>query len=261
MTDTVETPVEAVETVDAVETAPEPTEAVESKARRLGWRPKEEFKGDEGRWVDADTFVKRGEEILPIVQANNKALEKEIKGLKATLKEFADNYTRVEQRAYATALRDLEARQAQAVEDNDVQAVRQITREMADLNKEVRDPEPATPTEDPLLTDWKDDNPWFGQDAIMRGAAVEIVNELIADGVTDLGRQLRAVDKRMREAFPQKFGNARRAAPQTVEGGVSRARTGAKTINDLPPEARATALRWERQGLMTVAQYVKDYQF
>src|SRR5687768_16654653 len=48
---------------------------VEDKARRMGWRPRAEYGGDPTRWVDAETFVRRGDEILPFVQANNRKLE------------------------------------------------------------------------------------------------------------------------------------------------------------------------------------------
>jgi len=257
MSEAPESAVEAVEAPPVEQAAPEPVEAVEDKARRLGWRPKEEFKGDEERWIDADTFVKRGEEILPIVQANNKALEKEVANLKKTLKEFSAHHTKVEQRAYQAALRDLEARQAAAVEANDLGEVREITRELAELGKEVA----PGPTEDPALTDWKDDNPWFGKDPIMRAAAVAIVDELIADGVTSLNKQLAAVDKRIREEFPHKFTNPRRSQAAAVEGSSTPRRPAGKTFADLPPEAKAMALKWEKQGLLTREQFTKEYQW
>lgn len=257
MTEAPESAVEPVEAAPVDQLPPEPVEAVEDKARRLGWRPKEEFRGDETRWIDADTFVKRGEEVLPIIQANNKALEKEVANLKKTLKEFSAHHSQVEQRAYKAALRDLEARQAAAVEANDLGEVREITREIADLGRE------AAPTnrEDPALTDWKDENPWFGKDPIMRAAAVAIVDGLIADGVTNLDRQLSAVDKRIREEFPHKFTNPRRSQAAAVEGSSTPRRTPGKTLADLPPEARAAAIKWDKQGILPIAQYLKEYQW
>lgn len=39
--------------------------ALEAEARRGGWRPKEEWRGDPNIWVDASTFVKRGREMAP----------------------------------------------------------------------------------------------------------------------------------------------------------------------------------------------------
>ena len=50
----------------AEDATPQPAET-EDKARRLGWVPKEEFKGDPENWRSADEFMARGEQLLPIV--------------------------------------------------------------------------------------------------------------------------------------------------------------------------------------------------
>ena len=41
--------------------------AVEQEARTLGWVPQEDFRGDKSRWVDAETFVQRGHEIMDLL--------------------------------------------------------------------------------------------------------------------------------------------------------------------------------------------------
>lgn len=49
--------------------------ALEARARELGWSPKDKWKGDPKAWIDAKSFVRRGEEILPILRANNRKQE------------------------------------------------------------------------------------------------------------------------------------------------------------------------------------------
>ncbi len=39
------------------------------RAKELGWRDKSEYKGPEDRWVEPEEFVRRGEEVLPIVKS------------------------------------------------------------------------------------------------------------------------------------------------------------------------------------------------
>jgi hypothetical protein len=39
------------------------------RAKELGWRDKNEYKGPEDRWVEPNEFVRRGEEVLPIVKS------------------------------------------------------------------------------------------------------------------------------------------------------------------------------------------------
>lgn len=248
--------------------APAPT--IEDQARDMGWRPKEEFKGEEGRWVDAETFVKRGEEILPIVKANAKkdrealeAAKAEIAEMRKTFSEFKQYHSQTEKRAHDRARKELERELAEAIEAKDFAAVRSITDDIASLSKDVRTDDQgqpyATPDHAKALNQWKGENAWFGSDSVMTAAANAIANELEASGVKGAD-QLAEVAKRIRAEFPHKFENERRKAPPAVEG-ASPPRKASKGWNDLPPEAKATADRWVKQGLLTREQFVKDYQW
>ena len=62
---------------EVVQEAPE-VNPVEEEARAQGWVGKDEFRGSDDDWVDADTFVKRGKEIMPILRKNNEKLLKEL---------------------------------------------------------------------------------------------------------------------------------------------------------------------------------------
>lgn len=244
----------------------EPT--IEDAAREMGWRPKEEFKGDPEKWVEAETFVKRGEEILPILKAQSKkdrealkAATDQIAEMKKTFSEFKQYHTQTEKRAYERAMKDLEARQAQAVEDNDLKAVREITREMTDLSKDVqtdRNGDDLQKNQEAAFNDWLPDNPWFKKDPVLRGAAIAIADELAADGLTDPVKQMAKVTERIKAEFPQKFENERRKGPAAVEGG-SPPRKAAKGWSDLPPDAKAFAERMVKQGLITKEAYARDY--
>jgi hypothetical protein len=97
--------VEAAEAAEAVETndtgAQEAHQETEDKALRMGWVPKDQFKGAPEKWTDAETFIKRGEEFLPFLKANNRKLEKALENatadlaeMKKTLKEFGDFHSK-----------------------------------------------------------------------------------------------------------------------------------------------------------------------
>jgi len=47
--------------------APEVDEETLAEAKRQGWVPEDEFNGPEGKWVDAETFVKKGKEDQRII--------------------------------------------------------------------------------------------------------------------------------------------------------------------------------------------------
>jgi hypothetical protein len=58
---------------------------VETRAKSMGWIPKEEFKGDESNWRPANEFVERAETLLPIVKATSKKFEDKANALETTV--------------------------------------------------------------------------------------------------------------------------------------------------------------------------------
>lgn len=248
--------------------APEPT--VEDRARDMGWRPLSEFKGDESRFVDAETFVKKGEEVLPIVKANARKAEEalakataEIAEMKDSFREFKKYHSQTEQRALTQARKELEREMSEAVEAKDHRAVREIADDMAALSRDVQTDDQgnpyATPDHAKAVSSWKAENVWFGSDAAMTGAANAIASELEQQGVKGAD-QLAEVAKRIRAEFPHKFENERRTAPAAVEGSTPTRKAG-KGRADLPAEARTAMDKWVKSGLLTEAQFLKDYQW
>ena len=58
------------------------TPEVQAQAEAMGWIPPTRFRGDPERFIDADAYIKRGEEILPIVKEQNKRLQAELAALR-----------------------------------------------------------------------------------------------------------------------------------------------------------------------------------
>ena len=106
---------------------------VEQEALQLGWIPQDQFRGDPAKWTDAETFVTRGKEILPILRKNNEKLQGTVehlgqevttlKGALATANEAMGEFRRYHEetakRAYDSAVRDLRAQKLVALEDGD----------------------------------------------------------------------------------------------------------------------------------------------
>lgn len=253
------------EAAEAVETAETETDdiaqspPVEDEARRLGWRPKDEFKGDESKWIDAETFVAKGREILPIVQANNKALEKKVAEMEKTMAEAREFFSKSEKRAYEAALKDIEARMDAAVDAGDVATARAITKEATELAAEMKAaPKPDAPKANPVFDSWMEENPWFNVDDDLTAYA----RGLSFPAGTPDDEQLKLIAAKVKKAFPHKFENARRAQPAAVEGAANGSRKAAKGWADLPPEARAQADRFIKSGFVKDRDaYVKDYQW
>ena len=259
-----EAPIEEPETQEETQT-PEPRD-FETEARRHGWTPKEEFKGDPDKWVDAETFARRADEVMPFLKKQNNALKGEIRDLKKEFRRVSEFYSASEKRQYERALKDLQAKHDIAVESGDVQASREVMSEMEDLRTNAPQPvvvpddeDDDAPNPQAEFAEWVEKNDWYVTDDKKRAYADIQANALGQADKYPGGRTawLKELETRVNRKFS---GNS---APSPVNGGGNRAAAskGGKTYNDLPPEAKAIADKWDRQGLMKKADYVKNYQW
>lgn len=224
--------------------------SAEDRALMMGWTPKDQFKGDPDKWVDAETFVKRGEEFLPFLKANNRRLEQALERANAKIAQMdtglakaIQQLSKAEQRAYTRAKAELEAELEQYATAGDAAGVKAVTQDLVALERETAEKadEPAAEADEPeYFTEWKSENPWFGKDKAMTAAAKAFGDDAVAEGYT--GKALvKEVDRRVREEFPHKFTkpeNPNRKAPAAVEGTGATIRPRGKTFADLPPEAK-----------------------
>lgn len=236
--------------------------SVEDRAMAMGWTPKGQFKGDPERWVDAETFVKRGEEFLPFLKANNARLEKALERTRADLARLAEHHSRTAEREYQRAYNDIQARLDAAAEAGDVQGVREATDELVQLSKDTEKGGKAEGGVNPDFEAWKGDNDWYGKDKALSAAFDALCLEVAEEGYTKPKAGLKEATNRLREAFPEKFAkptNPLRNGPAAVEAGGAGARRAGKSRADLPADARSFMDRMVKQGLMTEAAYLKDF--
>jgi len=253
------------EVIIADEVSPE----IEAEAKRMGWTPKDQFKGDPDKWRGADEFVERGRNMLPIVRATVKKQEREIAELKQSMKEFGEFHTKTEQRAYAQAMADLKQQRADAIAAGDGVAFDKIDGAIDDLKKDIETKaKPAkTDDSDPVFDDWKTKNKWL-DDPKMEAFGNAAANYLRSTGEKSTGADfLELVTKEVKAKFPDKFENPRRTSAPSVEGGAPAARSGGKSFADMPAEARAACERMARNGYADKpkeaaafkAEYVKTF--
>jgi hypothetical protein len=272
------------ENVTSNEVAPE----VRQEAESQGWVPKEKFRGNEADWVDADTFVKRGREILPILRKNNENLIKDLNATKEQLKEFrqaAEEFKQFQREAYERKASEYEKRiqeikesRAQAISDGDGQKVNalddaldQAKDELKEAKQAVKDaevvvkaPEPTQAEIDPGLQAWLDRNTWFGEDKRMTAVVNGIGESLRLEFPMLKGQPfLDKLDEVLAEEFPTKFGK-KQSPSSRVESGSgrqSRGSSNAQSYDNLPPDAKAACDRFVKQKLMTREQYVADFDW
>jgi hypothetical protein len=239
----------------------------ESEARKHGWTPKEEFRGDANKWVDAETFVKRADEVMPFLQKQNKALKREIDDLKRTMKQAQEFYTKAEKRAYNQALADLEARHADAVETGDVAAAKKVMADMRSLESEFTLDAPTINAEPEFdekaaraeLAEWVEKTGWYGPDE-SRTKYADMQADLMGPAKDWPGGQ-KAWLAELEQRVDRKFTAPK---PSVANPGGSRpgARGGSKAYADLPADAKRQCDRFVKMiPGFTREQFCKDYDW
>lgn len=217
---------------------------IEARARRQGWRPLAEYRGPAGKWVDAETFLERGEQFLPFVRkdleqsrAEVARMGSEIDGLRRTVEEqkqslnellqFARN---ADQAGYNRAKAELEADMRQAVVDGNTEAFDEAKEKLDTLaegraTRVVREPERTAPESrpqpqpkvavDPVAQAFVNANPWFERDPSLASYMNEchLLLQQAEPGLS-LAENLEKAKEMVIQKFPEKFGRQREPEPQ-----------------------------------------------
>jgi hypothetical protein len=240
-------------------------EATLAEAKRQGWVPQEDYNGPEDRWVDADTFVKKGKEINALLRKDNEFLKREVSEMKSTMMEFKKFHAETEKRAYDRAMSDLRDQKKEAINTGDGDKVLQIDDAIDELKTaRAQEKVEVRPTNqpDPVFVQWNEENTWFGKDTELTEEANLIGEVIKRKQPTLIGEAfLEEVTKRVKKAYPEKFTNANRNRPSAVEGTTAPRATGkgGKGFNDLPAEAKQACQKFEKSGLLTREAYLKEY--
>lgn len=263
--------IEAVDTAEVddleagaeVDTGGQQERDYEAEARHHGWTPKEDFRGDPARWVDAETFIKRADEVMPFLKKQNAALKREIDDMKREFKRASKHFSETEERAYQRALTELERRHDEAVEAGDVAESKRIRKEMAELKPQTNDeqsdqPDPAQLRKE--LNEWIAENEWYVLDDDKRKYADLQAQLMGPAGEWEGGNKayLAELGRRVEKKF-----STTEKKPSPTNGGGNRESKGksGRTLNDLPAIARAQAVKWDKQGIVKIEDYLKTYEW
>lgn len=237
---------------------------VEEKARIQGWVPKEQFRGNPETWIDAKTFVERGDNIIPILKERNEHLAREMKETKESVKELTQFYKNAEERAYKRALQDIEQKKIAAVESADVDGYRAAEAEKTELEKTKPGAVQSPVQERPEMAAFRTANTWYDSEPELTAEADALGIAYSRQGMP-YDKVLLKVQERIKILHPEKFSNARRDNASTVETVDSSTglpkKAGAHTYENLPTDAKVQCDKWVAQGLLKKEDYVRDYEW
>lgn len=245
------------------------TQEWEDEARRMGWVPKEEFRGNPDFWKSAEEFVTHGQQELPVLRERLKAMDAKLKTQEETNKLFVDHYKKVEEKAYQRALKKLKEEQGKAVEDGDSKEFLRIEKEINELEKpsgvpiKVAEPETKKETEvSPEYIEWHKDNDWYGKDAELSQFADAMASFVQTNNPGLKGMDFfKEVERHVKEKYSDKFSNPNRDRPSAVGSGTitDEGKGGKKTYADLPEDAKKVCDDLVKAGDLKREEYVRDY--
>jgi hypothetical protein len=247
----------------------EHAEGLEAEAREMGWAPKEEFKGDPERWVDAEAYVERGKTVLPILNASNKKLREELAEVNRKLaeqaeqnKQLAENTRALQESAadmarlqYKRALDSLKAQKKDALAEGDHEAVVEIDEAVAELKAKGEPKAPAAPAPKPTTAaapvdinaqyfkDFKAANPWLDSDVPKTQWAVGATMSLAQQGLR--GEALLAkIQEQYEEIWGKKPARGDKMEGSRGGAGTPSGRAGnGNSWADLPADAKEACLK------------------
>jgi hypothetical protein len=260
----------------------------ETRARAMGWVPKEQYRGNPEHWKEADEFVRRGEEILPIVQERNRDLTRRLSELEGRINQkdvdHQNSLRKLEgmtvvalQRQREQLLGSYDAAMRNAATLADVERYDQLSRDrdqaVGQFDRTVQEriaPQPQQNQPAPEVRDFMSRNgSWYAPNTALGFEAAAIHQQLLDEHpYMPLADNLARVEQTIKQRHPKKFGITTPAPQPTVsygavEGGGQRLPTSAnrqRGASDLPADARAQAEKFVKQGLFKdVNEYARDY--
>lgn len=235
---------------------------IEQKALEQGWKPKDQFEGNEEDFVTAAEFIRRGELFGKIKDIKNEMFSQR-QAHSEELRAMHSEMMKMRKSALEQARNELKA-QLNATDDKE-EAVR-LTTEVHKVETEiagVKEPQPQVP-QHPAIGAWMNANKgWYNVDPDMTmeadtaaaiylrthpGASPEVIFEVI--------------DKKMRRSFPEKFEGEKKVStppPPAAPDKKVVSKATKYSVADLPDNAKSVMKTLVKRGVTTEEKYLKDY--
>ena len=250
-------------------------EQLDKNARAEGWIPEDEFQGDppRGGFRTAYEFLKRSDDILPVVRGQNKKLKAQLDEMQKEMKQIsADSIAANEilQRSIAAEKRDNErllaeaqAKRASAITEGDGDLAVRAEAEIHELR--TRPAAYDQQSMEATASAWRADNTWFDTNEVMQDWAKGYSDKIRAEGVPPGTATLAKVAEKARALFPDYFSSKEGVVSgpgDLTASGRSTNNMGAKGFDDLPDEAQEAYYSSKKliPGF-TQKQYLAQYEW
>lgn len=234
----------------------------EQEASNQGWKPLENFSGDPEKWVDAKTFVERGENYVGILKDRYEKLERRFEQqiqVTEDIKKYYQKEQEAKQREIDQYIKQLEQARSQAITNGDGQAFQKAENDLkAAQNKKAEIATTNITASTPQWAlEWASENPWYGKDTALTALAETFAAELRQEQPFLAEKDfMEKVTERVKAEMPHKFSNPkkRQAVPDVEIAGEPPdsprgTSGGGNAYKDLPAEAKGTFNRLVKEGI------------
>jgi hypothetical protein len=236
-------------------------DTVEDKAREMGWKPQDEYEGD--NWVSAETFVARKPLFDKIEQEKRQRqqLERQLEQNNKALRELGEHNKKIAENAYKRALNELKSAKKEALRDGEALLAEEIQERIDELKPEAV---PEVPVVNPIkakVEAWVEQNTWYRDNIEMRNVADGIANTAIAQGKSP-DEVFEIVEKKIKKMYQEEFEPVQKRNSNKDDAPPVETRTaaGGKKASKFRPtdEQRRFAKAFAASGAITEEEYYKQ---
>lgn len=230
--------------------------STEEQARKMGWKPLEEFEGDPDKWVEANVFVARAP-LFEKIEQDKKMYRKQLEELNRTVKELAEHNKKTEEAAYKRALAELKAQQKAAIAEGETERAFDIQEQIDEL-KESKPKAPEVPAQtgpDPEFVEWVANNAWYQTDAELREEADALGMAEAMKG-TPKSKIFEKVEEKIKKMYPEKFKTVK--APPATESPQQGGKGSRKDDFRMTPAEERLMEKFISKGIITREKYIAD---
>jgi len=249
---------------------------VETQALAMGWIPEEKFRGDKAKWVDAETYVERGQTFLPFIKAENRKLQEKLEQATGTITQLTQSAqaltesveslkkynSEMNQQKVQELRKQIMAELVEAKKSGDVEREVELTDQLNDAKaalktaqttETVPDKKPNgqdTSQIDPEVKrswdQWVAANTWWNDNDDMRAIAVDVASKMNRSGELKPSmspmERYEAVGRRTIERYEKLTGQQQQTSKVEGGGGGDRgagSNGAGKSFANLPADAKA----------------------
>lgn len=246
--DTVVLENEEAERPEAVDEQPSEPPSIEALAAKMGWSPKDQWRGDPDKWRPADDFIVTTVDV-------NRGLVSKLDNVERQLETMSRTSAKLTERAVQQERERLLKERQEAFEVSDSEAFNSANQKLNELEQQVPQNDGPTPEGRAFM---ERNAGWFGKDQEATGWFYNRCNELMKQGIGP-ARQIQIAEREGKQMFPELFGEpAEQPKPKAAplnKPGARGASTVKKGFATLPAHAQKAALEFEKAGKCTRDEY------